>query len=1300
QTNQNKTALDNWNEFAYLYHKVTIPGQDVVFEVRLPWEKQAYLIQHVIEEKTVFPGTGFIEIFFEVLAYYNEATITTIKDVKIEKPLFFNGDASETVQVMVVKKENIKQLQIYSCTDDIWHLHATATCSKQKIKAQKCDIDHLISFATRRYDHSQFYRRLNQHGVKIASSFRGIQDSYDLEEALWVKVALAPLARHVMNPAVLDSCFQSISALFIDEESSNTHYMPVSIQSVGVTQKLPHQLWVKIDKKLFIKEQNKRIATLELYTLKGELAGVVEQVCLQQLVKEQFEVNHDLKVQYYSRWNPLASLLKDKRSSQVTPVQSQKQTWLLVHNSNEFAMQLQSYLIEIGSDLYTIHMDEFMLLENEIQARSYHRILLASFFSDTWLAVPDNAEKTAIYALSFIKTITAHQIQTQAKNLAINWLFDSHLSNSPLWGMGRVFQNEYSDYSIRLIECNLTEGYSKIFSLLWAIEHYDRSANQLKIQADTLLSNKLVSSPDKSVDKHVSKEKVCVITGGLSGIGYMICTWLIEQGFTNIALLSRRVADKDQLRQFRSWARQDVVVCGYSVDISNKDALQSTLDTIQDVQGPIATVIHCAGIIADALLMNQTPSHIHSVYQAKVYGGWYLHELTQNLPLEHFILFSSVSGALGNTGQANYASANMFLSGLSHYRKQALLPSLCIHWGPWDIGMTTHGGRLRESFVKPFTSSLALLAFKSVFFKQMECAELSLMNIDWSDSLIYNIGRYSVLSELMPWVRQKITYQAADEIKKLPVDQAKKRIEAQMSEFVASLLQYEEAIKIDKDKPFFELGMDSIVMMDFSKLITEFIGFECTPQVLFVYSTLNKLIQFILTTLHPNQSIDQPQLMISTVGKNKSQREEDIAIIGMNFILPSGVESKEDLIEKLVSKYSFVQDIPRSRFDCSSLYDPDPRKEGMIYTTKGCFIDSPYAFDAAHFRISPREAQYMDPQIRLLLETSYDALDESCQNDLEGSLTGVYIGGMNQDFTFILNEMPLNTSYVMGNGLSALSGRLAYYYGFEGPVLTIDTMCSSSLVSVCLAVKGLRNRDCNLALAGGANLILSPKSYEIASRSRTLSSDGLCYTFDERANGYVRGEGVGIFVLKRLSEALDAGDTVLAVIKGAAINHDGSSAGYSVPNTKAQEKVIRAALQDARLNPEDIDYVEAHGSATPLGDPIELDALQTVYGSKRDKKNPLYVGSIKTNIGHLEGAAGMAGLIKSIVQLQEGVVYPHLNFERPNSRFNWLNSSIQIPTASLPWQHKGIRRSALSSFGFSGTNSHIILEYDSFLGSK
>ncbi len=461
------------------------------------------------------------------------------------------------------------------------------------------------------------------------------------------------------------------------------------------------------------------------------------------------------------------------------------------------------------------------------------------------------------------------------------------------------------------------------------------------------------------------------------------------------------------------------------------------------------------------------------------------------------------------------------------------------------------------------------------------------------------------------------------------------------------------------------------------------------------------------------QLLEQVHSKLETVDREKT---EPIAIIGVGCRFPGNANDPDSFWHLLHEGIDAVTEIPSDRWDIESYYDPDPEAPLAAYTRQGSFIQQVDQFDPQFFGISPREVVSLDPQQRLLLEVTWEALENAgiAPNHLKNSKTGVYVGICTDDYTSIQlatgtakivtqmldqssrnkeNSVSANAYSSLGSARSMAVGRISHLLGLQGPNIQLDTACSSSLVATHLACQSLRLKECNLALVGGVNLILSPGNTVARCKIKALAPDGRCKTFDASADGYGQGEGCGVVVLKRLSDAIADGDTVLAMIRGSAINHDGPSSGLTVPNKKAQKEVIQQALQNARVEPHQVSYVEAHGTGTTLGDPIELEALAAIYGKNRSQNQPLIVGSVKTNFGHLEAAAGVSSLIKVALALHHQEIPPHLHFNKPNLYIPWNQIPVTIPTSGIPWQDgEKPRRAGVSSFGMSGSNVHVVLE--------
>ena len=494
---------------------------------------------------------------------------------------------------------------------------------------------------------------------------------------------------------------------------------------------------------------------------------------------------------------------------------------------------------------------------------------------------------------------------------------------------------------------------------------------------------------------------------------------------------------------------------------------------------------------------------------------------------------------------------------------------------------------------------------------------------------------------------------------------------------------------VDNDQPLMEQGFSSIQLVELQKRLSDVLATDLPVSIVFDYPTLMAMSQFLETQL------SDKQVNLTNIIATSAPSHEEIAVVGIGCRFPDGIDTPEKFWQLLLSGQETVREIPTTRWQTSQFYDARIDTPGKIYTRYGSFLDQVDSFDNDFFSIMPKEAQALDPQQRILLEVCWEALENAgfAPFSLKNSQTGVFIGISNNDYmqaqTRSGKPETIDAYSLTGNLFSTAAGRISYILGFNGPNIALDTACSSSLVAIHLAIQSLRSGESHLALAGGVNLILSPESYIGLSQMHALSPDGRCKTFSEKADGYGRGEGCGVVVLKRLSDAQRDNDTILAVLKGSAINHDGASNGLTVPNGLAQQNLIRQALQNAQVQPQQLDYIEAHGTGTLLGDPIEVLSLQEIFKVREQK---LLIGSVKTNIGHLESAAGIAGLIKTVLAIKHAVIPRSLHTTELNSRIPWQKLDIAVADQQISWQSQEKQRIAgVSSFGFSGTNAHLIV---------
>ncbi len=511
---------------------------------------------------------------------------------------------------------------------------------------------------------------------------------------------------------------------------------------------------------------------------------------------------------------------------------------------------------------------------------------------------------------------------------------------------------------------------------------------------------------------------------------------------------------------------------------------------------------------------------------------------------------------------------------------------------------------------------------------------------------------------------------------------------------VRAFLGFQPHEELGAEDGFLALGFNSLLAVDFKVLLEERLAQSLRTTVVFECPTPSALAAYLELELCGGGLADPAETLPAAASEPV---HEPIAIVGLACRFP-GARDADAYWNLQLERVDATSEIPRERWDNALYYDPDRSAPGRIYVQRGGFLERIDEFDAAFFGISPREASELDPQQRLLLESCWEALERAgtAPSELRGRPAGIFVGTRGSDYFVGQADGRIDRAgpyHAAGNALSTAAGRIAYTLGATGPCFALDTACSSSLVAVHAALRSLRQHECELALAGGVNLVLDPVGMASVCRAGMLSPEGRCKSFAEGADGYVRAEGCGIVVLRRLSDARARGDRILALLRGSAINQDGASGGLTVPSARAQEEVIRLALRDAGVHPAEVDFVETHGTGTALGDPIEARALAAVFGSSHSHERPLWLGAVKANIGHCEPAAGIAGLIKAVLALQRGELPPHPCFERPSTHIAWHELPLRVPTERVPWERGARPRFAgVSSFGFSGTNAHAVLE--------
>ncbi|WP_197375698.1 type I polyketide synthase [Mycolicibacterium baixiangningiae] len=857
--------------------------------------------------------------------------------------------------------------------------------------------------------------------------------------------------------------------------------------------------------------------------------------------------------------------------------------------------------------------------------------------------------------------------------------------------------------------------WSVLLDRIAAPRNSDTTEDQVAVRGHAVYAPRLVrrAGEPSGAPLQLRSDATYLVTGGLGSIGLEIAGYLAAHGAGHLVLTSRRApSDATQLRIDALGEQHGCEIRVVAADVADAHDVARLLATAQAELPPLAGIVHAAGEIGttpmSTLDFDSQQAEVDRVFSGKVWGAWHLSEAAVDLQLDFFISTSSIASVWGGYGQTAYGAANAFLDGLAWRLREQGIAGTSVNFGPWSAGMADaeSRARLEQRGVRALAPADALAGLADVV--AGPAAQGVIARIDWARflPLYQQAGRRGFLTELArevpvaqdtaPVVTPSGKTELVERLAGAPVQQRKRLLTDYLRDAVAEVTRV-DAAEIREDAGFFDLGMDSLMAVELRRRLEQGVGKDIPVTLVMDHPRLSDAADYLLgEVLGLSEPVPARSGTLPT-SAGTSRTDEPIAIVAVSCRFP-GAPDPEAFWEVLSGGVDAIREIPEDRFDIDEFYDPDPDAVGKTYTRFGGFLDGIDGFDPEFFGISPREAVWIEPQQRLMLETAWEGLERAGYSpaSLRGSRTGVFVGVAANEYAHLLSSESIDKiepHFITGNALNAISGRVAFALGLEGPAVAVDTACSSALVAVHQAVQALHSGDCDLALAGGVNVLLSPVTTVAASRARMLSPVGRCKTFDASADGYVRSEGCGLLVLKRLSDAVRDGDRVCAVIPGSAVNQDGASSGLTVPNGGAQQRLIGTALARAGLTGGDVDYLEAHGTGTPLGDPIEVQAAAAAYGASRDADRPLLMGSVKSNIGHLESASGAAGLIKVVLSLQHEVLPQSLHFENPSPHIPWASLPVRVVDEAVAWHANGRpRRAGVSSFGFTGTNAHVLIE--------
>ncbi len=1272
-------------------------GDAALFTGRISLQTHPWLTDYVVGEVVVFPATAFLELTLHAAA---QLGAPVIEELTLAEPLALDSERGVHLQVMVAAPdgEGRREVGVFSrleTADDgspAWVRRASGVAGLSREVAE--ETPHLAGpggewppAGARELGGEFVYDDLAQAGHEYGPAFQVLRAAFRAGDEIYADVALdderSSSAGFQLHPALTQGPLQAL-ALARDSSSSNGLEVPSLFTGVRLYRDGPAAVRVSL-------KRGQHGTAIEAIDDSGAPVFSIDSVQMQTVDEAQLRagVAAGSDGLYALRWTELTPQATEPQATEPQAAE------LAVLGEGEGL-----------SDIDAPGYRDLSALEAAV----------AEGMSTPEQVVLDLGSASGEGLIDAVHELSERALELLQGWLATEWLPDArlvlvthgavavldgevpNLSQAALPGLLRTARSEHPDRLALVDVDDSEESHSALLAALMSGEP------EVAVRGGSLYVPRVTrfdpGQASPSSHGQLDPAGTVLVTGGTGGLGMLEARQLVQKHrVRHLLLVSRRGLDADGAAGLVS--ELGVLGCEVEVaacDVSDRDQLARLIGRIPDDR-PLTAVVHAAGVLDDGVVTSLDGERLRRVMAPKLDAAIHLHELTEGLGLSEFILYSSAAAALGAPGQGNYAAANSFLDAFARWRRAKGLPAISLAFGMWgNAGM---GGRLSER-ANASGAPIDLLPLEDEQGLELidvarAADEALLLPMRLDMAALRARARAGLLPAILNGLVRVPAGQRAGAASSLARMLAAAP-EAERDEIAFGVVRTHAAAvlghapeAIDKDRPFKDLGFDSLSAIQLRNQLAAITGVKLPATLVFDHPSPVAVARLLRGLVEGGQrGVREPVRGVARV-------DEPLAIVGMACRYPGGASSPEEFWRLLESGRDAIGEFPVDRgWDVERLYDPDPDHPGTTYTRQGGFLYDAAGFDAEHFSIAPREALAMDPQQRLLLETAWEALEHAGIDplSLRGSETGTFVGVSAQEYGSRVYESgePSDGYTLTGTTPSVASGRVAYALGLEGPAVSVDTACSSSLVALHLAGQALRQGECSLALVGGAMVLATPSHFIEFSRQRALSPDGRCRAFGAGANGTGWGEGVGLLALERLSDARRNGHPVLGVLRGSAVNQDGASNGLTAPNGPSQERVIRRALAGAGLAPADVDVVEAHGTGTTLGDPIEAGALLATYGQGRSG-GPLYLGSVKSNIGHTQAAAGVAGVIKMVLAMRHGLLPKTLYAEEPSPHVDWEAGAIRLLTEPVEWPAgERPRRAGVSSFGVSGTNAHVILE--------
>ena len=1247
-------------------------------------------------------------------------------------------------------------------------LEYSSTSSLQVKSKGSINIEEIIGRLEKRADKEGIYKQFSQLGLNYGKTFQVIRELYGNETESLSRLELSEevtgLEKLILHPSIMDGALQSTIGI---GEWVGT-YLPFTMKELEIIKPTEETCYVHARLMVTNSSEIKKY-NIDIYDKAGELlVGIKEFVAksvdLTQMKVERKKADAELvetEGDYYKTvWESCNIGPNEENNEKGSIIIFDREDGLYKeykkHNPEGHVVLIKTgeKYEQLSDDIYGIDENEYsdyQKVAEIIKEKNVKRIIHMWNYNDKEILLTNQKQlteelNTGIYSIfQLSKAMLAAKLKEGIKLLYISHESKESIQpyNSAISGFIKTIKQENPKYDYHSIRIDKKDIIAEELYEITRNEFHNGKESEVKYENNKRLIRKIIPLPIVQSSNHpiIQNNAVILITGGMGGLGLIFAKYLSEKYKAKLILTGRSAIDEKKetlLKEIRALGGDAIYIQADVTDVDSlKQGIEQAKQQLAAHHGPISIngVIHSAGIIKDDFIIKKDFSVFKEVISPKIQGTINLYEATKEENLEFIVFFSSISASLGNMGQSDYAFANAFMNdSVVWFTNQSsnTCQIMSVGWPLWRDG----GMQIDEEVEKMLMRNLGMKILETeIGIKALEeiitCSEQHVIVVPGDREKIYDVLKIKEIDKIQNMNQSMVLENKGIEYKQS--NGASGLLQNELINMISDILKL-NASDIDIETNISEYGVDSISITAFTNKVNDKYRLELTPATFFEYQELKSLANYIFKEYSSEISEYYREHLINEEEKDVSAKEifdkiesgnkisfnkmptkykeyrehkiieDEIAIIGMSGVFP-GSKDLEEFWFNLESGFDLITTIPENRVELSEYY-----KGTTDNNIKGGFIGDIDKFDPFFFNISPREACLMDPQQRIFLETVWKSIEDAGYkaSDLSGSKTGVFVGVGTSDYTQIISEKKEEIEAYTSTGLahSVLANRVSYILNINGPSIPIDTACSSSLVAIYRAVQSMQNNDCEMAIVGGVNALLTPDLFISFGKAGMLSPDGKCKTFDSRADGYVRGEGVGAVLLKSFAKAKNDGDHIYAVIKGAAENHGGRVSSLTVPNPNAQTELIINACTRGNINPDTISYIEAHGTGTNLGDPIEINGLKKafkelniIFANNKPKINYCGLGAVKTNIGHLETAAGIAGVIKVLLMMKYKKIPGLVNYKEKNPYIDITESPFYIVEKTKEWERfvdekdESIpRRAGISSFGFGGSNAHVLLE--------